>query len=150
MNVADALRGIRRLGLDASPIIYFVERHPVFGAIAAAIFYEIERTTLTGVASALTYTKTLTKPIALRDLVLVRSYRRLLSQAPGILCPVLGRETAERAAFLRAAYGLKTPDALHIAAAITAGCDAFLTNDVALKRVTLEIPVIVISELTLL
>jgi hypothetical protein len=30
---------------------------------------------------------------------------------------------------LRAASGVKTPDALQLAAALSAGCTAFLTND---------------------
>jgi len=34
-----------------------------------------------------------------------------------------------RAAELKARFGLKTPDALHLAAAQTHGCDAFWTND---------------------
>jgi len=35
----------------------------------------------------------------------------------------------DRAATLRARHRLKTPDALHLAAAIEAGCDEFWTND---------------------
>jgi predicted nucleic acid-binding protein len=34
-----------------------------------------------------------------------------------------------RAAKIRASGGFKTPDALHLAAAIQGGCTAFLTND---------------------
>jgi uncharacterized protein len=39
-----------------------------------------------------------------------------------------------RAAEIRAAHGFKTPDALHLAAAVECGCAAFLTNDVQLTR----------------
>lgn len=53
---------------------------------------------------------------------------------------------AERAAHLRAQYRLRTPDAIHIATAMIAGCDAFLTNDLNLKRVQ-EIRVLVLEEL---
>jgi len=55
---------------------------------------------------------------------------------------------AERAADLRARYNLRTPDAIHIATAIVAGCDAFLTNDLALRRVT-ELRVLTLSTLAL-
>ena len=135
--------------MDTSPVIYFVEKHSVFGPIVAEIFRRFEIGPLMGVASALTYTETLTKPLSAGDGVLIRSYRHLLSRAPGIICPSLGRETAERAAQLRASYRLTTPDALHIAAALSARCDAFLTGDIALKRVAAEIQVLVVSELTL-
>ena len=42
---------------------------------------------------------------------------------------------AERAAELRAQFTLRTPDALQIASALSANCEAFLTNDRQLRRV---------------
>ncbi len=53
---------------------------------------------------------------------------------------------ASQAAELRARYNLSLPDALQCAGAIRAGCDAFLTNDIALKRVT-ELNVVVLDEM---
>ena len=53
--------------------------------------------------------------------------------------------TAEMAAQLRATYGLRTPDALHLGSAITSGCQVFLTNDADFKRVT-EVRVVLLSE----
>ena len=41
----------------------------------------------------------------------------------------LTRPVFDRATALRANHRLKTPDALHLAAAIDAGCDQFWTND---------------------
>lgn len=41
----------------------------------------------------------------------------------------------ERATLLRANSPLKTPDALHLAAVIHAGCDEFWTNDTQLVRI---------------
>ena len=55
-------------------------------------------------------------------------------------------EVAGYAADLRAQYGLRTPDALQIAAAKTANCQVFLTNDKALKRVE-AVRVLVLNEL---
>lgn len=46
---------------------------------------------------------------------------------------------ATKATDLRAHLNLRTPDALHLAAAIVGivgGCDVFLTNDRALERCT--------------
>ena len=39
------------------------------------------------------------------------------------------RDELKAAAQLRAATGVKTPDALQLAAALTAGCRTFVTND---------------------
>ncbi len=44
----------------------------------------------------------------------------------------LGLETYLRAADLRARHNLRTPDALHLAAAQLAGCDELWTNDARL------------------
>jgi predicted nucleic acid-binding protein len=54
----------------------------------------------------------------------------------------LSREVMDRATAIRAQYGLKTPDAIHLAAAVAAGCDVFLTNDHRLDRfpgITIEV-----------
>jgi predicted nucleic acid-binding protein len=40
---------------------------------------------------------------------------------------------SQKAADIRVRYGLKLPDALQIASALVAGCDAFLTNDAGQK-----------------
>jgi predicted nucleic acid-binding protein len=42
----------------------------------------------------------------------------------------------DRATRLRVDLNFKTPDALHLAAAIESGCDRFLTNDLRLSRCT--------------
>ncbi len=42
----------------------------------------------------------------------------------------------DRATEIRAKYAFKTPDAIHLAAAVEAGCGAFLTHDVRLARFT--------------
>jgi uncharacterized protein len=40
----------------------------------------------------------------------------------------------DRATDIRARYGFRTPDAIHLAAAVVSGCDVFLTNDYRLNR----------------
>jgi len=52
----------------------------------------------------------------------------------------LGPAVLERATELRARYNLKTPDAIHYAAAVEIGALVFLTGDRGLARCT-EIPV---------
>lgn len=48
---------------------------------------------------------------------------------PELVTVDLSRAVFDRATSLRAAHRLKTPDAIHLAAAIEAGCIEFLTND---------------------
>ncbi len=46
-----------------------------------------------------------------------------------VRCLPMPREVYDLATELRAEHRLKTPDALHLATAIEAGCDEFWTND---------------------
>jgi len=54
----------------------------------------------------------------------------------GIISEVipLTRPVIDLATELRARYGFKIPDAIHLAAAIAGGCDLFLTNDYRLDK----------------
>jgi predicted nucleic acid-binding protein len=47
---------------------------------------------------------------------------------------VLSRAVIDRATDIRARYGFRTPDAIHLAAAVVSGCDVFLTNDYRLTH----------------
>ena len=42
MKLDDALAGVNRLGVDTSPIIYFVEAHPGYDPLVTAIFKRID------------------------------------------------------------------------------------------------------------
>jgi len=80
---------------------------------------------------------------------LAQQYRDLLTgSAHFYLQPTLTLAESEQAAQWRARYNLKTPDALQIAIALSAGSDAFLTNDGDFKRVQ-ELKVLVLDELEL-
>lgn len=145
VRLEDALRGITSIGLDTSPLIYFIEFHPMFGLVAREIFHRVSIGTIVGYCSNLIRTETLTHPLRRGDHVQAEAYRALFLNLRMI--DVDGM-IAERAADLRARYNLRTPDAIHIATAIVAGCDAFLTNDLALRRVT-ELRVLTLSTLAL-
>ena len=53
---------------------------------------------------------------------------------PDIRTASLTPAVFDRAAQIRADRGFKTPDAIHLAAAVESGCDRFLTNDLRLSR----------------
>lgn len=103
---------------------------------------------IAGVSATIALTEVLVQPIRSGDLPLISRYEAVLTKSRQFRLEPLTTATARRAANLRAKYNLKTPDSLHIGTALETGCDAFLTNDKALKRVT-EIRVIVLEELEL-
>ena len=137
---------IQRLGIDTSPFIYFLERHPLFASAVRSFFERAERGELTLVTSTVTLTEVLTKPLAENADAIATAYRSILTTSPYVRLLPIDVAVAEHAARLRAKYRLKTPDAIQIAVAIRGGCDAFLTNDGGLQRVQ-EIPVLVLAEL---
>ena len=148
MKISDALEGVQRLYTATAPLIYYVEEHPKYIAKMDAIIEVIEDRPIEAVSSVITLTEILTRPLKLGNARLEREYRDILLYSGGFRLLTITAQIAESAAALRARYNLRTPDALHVAAGIDARCDAFLTNDTGIKRVT-EIAVLVLDELEL-
>jgi predicted nucleic acid-binding protein len=90
----------------------------------------------------------LIQPLRQSNVVLQQDYRDLLLHSANFQTLSITPEFAERGAELRARYNLRTPDALQVASGLVAGCEAFLTNDRGLQRVT-ELRVLVLDDLEL-
>jgi uncharacterized protein len=121
-----------RLYLDAAPVIYTVEQMVPFAAIVDA------RLTARGVirvASDLTRLECRVKPIQDGNAGLLKDYDEYFANNVSEIV-VLSRDVLDRATEIRAQYRFKTPDAIHLAAAVIANCDVFLTNDHQLDRFT--------------
>ena len=88
------------------------------------------------VTSELTVMETLVKPFQTQDQALEAACRAVLFSTSDVLLVPVSRVILEQAARLRASTGLKTPDAVHAATALDAGCTLFVTNDAAFRRVT--------------
>ncbi len=138
--------GIKRLGIDTSPFIYFVERHPVYLQTVQSIIRKIDAGMTEGYSSVITLTEVLAHPLHLHNTFLEGEYRSLLQNSRNFRLIDIDAGTAAHAAQLRSLYNLRTPDALQIAAVLSAGCDAFLTNDRKLKKIK-ELRVIVLHDL---
>jgi len=74
-------------------------------------------------------------PIRLADAVRLADYDNLFAQPNVTLVPIT-TAVFDRATVIRATHNFKTVDALHLAAAVEAGCDRFLTNDSRLSAFT--------------
>lgn len=144
----EELAGVTKLGLDTSPIIYFVEANPQYDVLVTEVFQRIADSKLTGVTSVIALAEVLVQPIRRGAVSLQQEYRQLLLHSVNFEVLPLDAAMAERAAELRARYNLRTPDALQIAATLSAGCQAFLCNDSLLGRVT-ELRVLILDELIL-
>jgi predicted nucleic acid-binding protein len=148
VRLDDALRGVRRLGLDSAPLIYLVEDHPRYADLVDEVTRRISDGGMVGVTSVITLGEVLVQPFARGDERLRQRYRDILLNGIGFLTLPIDAALAERAAELRARYGMRLPDALQIAVALAESCEAFLTNDRRLARVT-EFRMLVLDDLEL-
>lgn len=148
MKLSDALNGVESLGIETAPFIYFVERHPAYVDRMRAIFQRVDSGSPRVMTSVITLTEVLVMPIMTGHTQYEQAYRDMLLNTAQITALPVSATIADRAAHLRVQYGLRTPDALHVATAIIAGCDAFLTNDFGLKQVR-EVQVLLLDELEL-
>ncbi|KRF31745.1 type II toxin-antitoxin system VapC family toxin [Paenibacillus sp. Soil787] len=135
MVASNFYAGVQKIALDTNMFIYVFEQHPDFGEKAKAILEEVENGVISAVASAVSLTEILVKPIREGNLNLEKQYKLLFTHFPNLSIIPIDNSIAERAAYLRGIYGLKTPDALIVASAIAAGAELFITNDLRLEQV---------------
>lgn len=145
MKLAKQLEKIGVLFLDTAPVIYFVEQNPEFASKVQEVFERLDDGKLTAVVSPITLAECLVLPYKQKKSDIAQIFTELLANNEGVLFYPIDEAIADKAANLRARYNLTLTDAFQLAIAIHAECDAFLTNDVDLKRVK-EIPILVLSE----
>ena len=110
---------------DADVLIYAVQDgHPLGGRVLP--LFEVKRGKLAGLGSLLLLPEVLSRPLRQDQQPEVRALKRLLSRLE--LLP-LDAATARLAAALGAGYSLRAADAVHLATAVNAGADRFLTNN---------------------
>lgn len=141
-----ALAGVTRLGLDTAPVVYLVETHPRYGPLVEEVFGRLAGGQFRAVTSPITLAEVLVLPLQRRDVRLQRAYQDVLLRNRYLDLLPIDEVVSARAAQLRADYRLRLSDALQLALALQAGCEAFLTNDLMLRRVT-ELRMLVLDEL---
>lgn len=146
MKVSSALQGISLLFLDTAPVIYLVEKNPTYLSRVKPIFQYIDSGQILAVTSPVTLAECLVHPLRLGLSHVHQVFVNIVVHGTNTKFITVDRQVGEVAAQLRADYGLRLPDALQVAGAIVSGCDAFLTNDSQLTRVT-RLRVVVLDEL---
>ena len=121
--------GAGDIGVDTAIFIYFIEEHPEFLPVILPLFQEADQEKRELITSAVTLLEVLLVPYRAGNRILAERYEALLTHSRGVRLVDLSRELLRAAAQLRAVTSVKTPDALQLVAAISAGCTAFVTND---------------------
>ena len=131
--------------LDTSAIIYSVERNEPYFTLLAPAWQQAEAGQLIVVCSELAVAETMVRPIREGDADLAGAFQAVFT-APEVQLIPATRQLWEDAAQIRADTGLKVPDALHAATALSVGCTLFVTNDADFRRVQ-GLPIVVLSDL---
>jgi len=133
-NLLRAIKG-KTVAVDTMIFIYSFEEHPVYLPLLRRFFQAVEKGVLEATTSTITVTECLVQPYRRKDMALAGRYMVLFRNFPHLSVLPVTDEVAERAAILRAAYGLKTPDAIQLATAVISASHAFLTNDERIPEV---------------
>ncbi len=129
MGLIDEI-GAGPVALDTVTFIYFIEEHPRFLRLVEPVFEAIDEGRLTAVTSSLTLLEVLVVPFRAGNVALADRYEQALTRSRGLRLIDIDRGQLRAAAQLRSVFPrVRTPDALQISAALSAGCSALLTND---------------------
>ncbi len=145
-NLHHVFDGVTRIGIDTSPFIYLIEVHTEYYPLVASLFEGLDSGAISAVTSTITVAEVMVLPLRLGRSDLSQQYLDLLLNSLNLEVLPIDVHVAQVAAALRARSRVRLPDALQLAVAIASGCDAFLTNDAALKQVT-DIRVITVADL---
>ena len=112
--------------VDAAPIIYRLEQHPIFAQRFAPVFDLHRAGRVRFAITTITIAEVLAGPFKSGDEELARRYRAVLESWRVL---DLDAALAEEAARLRARLRLKLPDAIQAASALAINADALVTHD---------------------
>lgn len=129
--------------VDTAVVIYSVEFNPDYWQLLQPLWAKLQANEISIASSELTLMESLVVPLKNGNTVLINAYEQLLS-SQDTLIPI-SQTILKSAAQLRATTNLRTPDAIHAATALDAGCTLFLTNDRGFRNVP-NLPVVILSE----
>ena len=132
--------------LDANGFIYSVERIDPYRGLLDTLWQTVSTRQITVVTSELTLLEVLVKPLKVGDAPTATLFRTVLQHLPEVRMLPITKPILEEAAQLRATLGLRTPDAIHVATALSHSCALVVTNDSAFRRIP-DLPVAVLHEL---
>lgn len=131
---------------DANVLIYTVEGIEPYASLAQPLWDAVDAGDLAAITSQLTLLEVLVRPLREGDAEAAARFREILLCTVGVSCRTVDLTILESAARVRAAYRLRTPDAVHAATAVASGCNFLLTNDPCFRRVP-DLNVLLLSDL---
>lgn len=136
-----------RVGIDTPVFISHIQQTAPWASAAATLLRAVADGEVQGVTSVVTLLEVTTHPLRLGRPEIADAYEALLGAIDHLAIVPIDPRVARMGAGLRATYGLRTPDALQIAACIAHGAEVFVTNDRRLRRVS-AIEVLLLDDLS--
>lgn len=127
-----SLRG-RRVYVDANVFIYVVEQSVEHAGFVGGLLDLLDAGESEAVTSELTLAEVLVKPFESGRTDIAEIYEEMIAPSAWLSVVPVERAILVEAARLGPALGLRLPDAIHVASAVAARCDLFLTNDRRIK-----------------
>ena len=118
--------------LDSAILIYYLDGIGPFQARAANRLTTLRAAGDQVAVSDLTRLECRVKPLQLGDTLRLSKFDGFFS-LPDVGIVLITTAVYDRATVIRATHGIKTLDAIHLAAAVEGGCTVFLTNDTRLR-----------------
>jgi predicted nucleic acid-binding protein len=128
-ELEEAIGAHRLLLIDTPVFSYHLSDHPRYAPLTAVILGAIESGKVAGLTSAVTVAEIMAIPAQVGDQQAMQDYELFLANFPNLRVEPLDVTLARETALVRAATGLRTPDAVQVAAARLNGADAIITND---------------------
>ncbi len=136
----------QKVFIDTAPLIYWFEEHPAYTDIMAGFFDNITKKRIPLITSMITYIEVITQPARLGADDLADKYRDYFLNSEQLNIYPLDMLVADAAVSMRAAYSLRTPDAIQLATAQVCGCNYILSNDRKWRRIK-NIRIVLVDEL---
>jgi predicted nucleic acid-binding protein len=128
-SLREILDGYRLVFLDTMVFSYQLANHPRYAPLTSVVLNAVESGQIAGLTSTITLAEILTLPAKAGDQQAIRDYELYLTHFPNLDVVSLDTALARETARVRAATGLRTPDAIQVATARLAHADAIVTND---------------------
>lgn len=128
-DLARLLAGYRLIVLDTMVFSYHLAGHPRYVSLTGTVLAAVETGQVNGIITAVTLAEVLTVPAKAHDQRALQEYELYLTQFPNLRLAPLDATLAVETALVRGETGLRTPDAVQVAAARVSGADAIITHD---------------------
>jgi len=127
------------LYIDSNTLIYATETPGLFPGLMQGLILPLSLGQLKAVTSWLTLAEVLVRPLQIGDSDLVAVYREFLTPSASLTIAPVDGDIAAEASRIRSQFGLKLPDAIHVATGILNGCTSFVTADQQWRKVGVHV-----------